>query len=71
MLELDSARMTGVSYDSKEQALTANEAAKISGLSPDAYNRASQQIASQGRFSWQQRNKWWLRFAADTKIALR
>src|SRR5262245_2672734 len=57
MLELDSERLTGVAYDSKEQALTANEAAKISGLSPDAYNRASQQIAAQGRFSWQSRNK--------------
>jgi len=55
MLELDSARLTGVPYDSKEQALTANEAAKISGLSPDAYNRASQEIGTQGRFSWQQK----------------
>jgi len=55
MLELDSQRVTGVPYDSKDQMLTADEAAKISGLSPQAYNRASQQIAAQGRFSWQQK----------------
>jgi len=55
MLELDSERVTGVAYDSKAQALTATEAAKISGLSPQQYNHAAQQIGNQGRFSWQQK----------------
>ena len=55
MLELDSARVTGVAYDPNTQALTANEAAKISGLSPQQYNHAAQKIGNQGRYSWQQR----------------
>ena len=55
MLELDSQRVTGVAYDSKDQALTADEAAKISGLSPQEYNRAAQVIGGQGRYSWQQK----------------
>jgi hypothetical protein len=41
----------GAPYDPNSQLLTANEAAKISGLSPDAYNRASQTLAAQGRFT--------------------
>jgi hypothetical protein len=55
MLELDSARVTGVPYDSKDQMLTADEAAKISGLSPEEYNHAAQVIGRQGRYSWQQK----------------
>jgi hypothetical protein len=55
MLELDSERCTGVPYNSGDQALTANQAAKISGLAPDEYNRASREMAAQGRFSWQQK----------------
>src|SRR5262249_47706203 len=55
MMELDSARVTGVPYDPNTQALAADEAAKISGLSPQEYNRAAQQIGNQGRFSWQQK----------------
>jgi hypothetical protein len=55
MLELDSARVTGVAYDSKDQMLTADEAAKISGLSPQEYNHAAQVIGRQGRYSWQQK----------------
>jgi len=55
MLELDSARVTGVNYDPNTQALTADEAARISGLSPKAYNNAVQNIAAQGRFSWQRK----------------
>jgi hypothetical protein len=64
MLELDSARVTGVSYDPKSESLTADEAAKISlGNSKyhrkrdaaETYNRASQQLFNQGRFSFQQK----------------
>lgn len=57
MLELDSARVTSVPYDSKEQMLTADEAAKISGLTPQQYNNAVNKIGAQGRFSWQQNNR--------------
>jgi hypothetical protein len=35
--------------------LTADEAAKISGLSPQEYNHAAQVIGRQGRYSWQQK----------------
>jgi hypothetical protein len=45
----------GVRYDPSEKALTANEVAKMSGQSADEYNRASQQLARDGRFSWQQK----------------
>ena len=64
MLELDSARVTGVSYDPKSESLTADEAARISlGNSKysrkrdaaETYNRASQQLFNQGRFSFQQK----------------
>jgi hypothetical protein len=47
----------GLHYDPEEEGLTANEAAKISGVSANTYNRASQQLASQRRFSFQQGNK--------------
>jgi hypothetical protein len=52
MLELDSARVTGVPYDSNTQALTADEAAKISGLDAKTYNSyaaAYQKAKAQGR----------------------
>jgi hypothetical protein len=55
MLELYSAPTTGVPYNSGDQALTANEAAKISGLTAEQYNHASRTMAAQGRFSWQQK----------------
>jgi len=45
----------GLHYDPEEKLLTANQAAKISGLSPQQYNHAAQQIGSQGRYSWQQK----------------
>ena len=55
MLELDSARVTGVPYDSKEQKLTERGAARMSGLSDQEYANAKRAIAAQGRFSWQQK----------------
>jgi len=45
----------GLHYDPSEKLLTANQAAKISGLSPKAYNEAAQEIGRQGRYSWQQK----------------
>jgi hypothetical protein len=41
----------GMPYDRGDQALTPNQAARISGLSPEAYNRSVQEIARQGRFT--------------------
>jgi hypothetical protein len=45
----------GCPYDPSTEILTADEAAKISGLSPKQYNNASRHMAAQGRFSWQGR----------------
>ncbi len=45
----------GVKYDPNEKALTATEAAKVSKISANDYNRASQQLAAQGRFSFQEK----------------
>jgi hypothetical protein len=45
----------GCPYDPNSEILTADEAAKISGLSPKQYNNASRHMAAQGRFSWQNR----------------
>jgi hypothetical protein len=42
-------------YDPNSEMLTPDEAAKISGLSPKAYNSASRRMAADGRFSWQNR----------------
>jgi len=53
LLELHGSQFYGVRYDKNEKALTPNSAAKMSGLSPEAYNRASREISNQGRFSWQ------------------
>src|SRR5262245_28076784 len=39
----------GCPYDRGDEALTATEAAKISGLSPKSYNYAYQQLKAQGR----------------------
>jgi hypothetical protein len=58
MLETHGPDYCGVTFDPKtDAALTATEAAKISGLSPQAYNRASQQLSAQKRFSWQKNGK--------------
>jgi len=45
----------GLRYDPDEKLLTANEAAKISGLPVKTYNQAAQEIGRQGRYSWQQK----------------
>jgi hypothetical protein len=39
----------GVDYDRSEESLTPTEAAKISGLSPQAYNRNAQRLAAENR----------------------
>src|SRR5260370_39054965 len=39
----------GVDFDRSEENLTATEAAKISGLSPQAYNRNAQRLAAENR----------------------
>jgi hypothetical protein len=50
-MELYGASHAGTPYDRSEQALTPNQAAKISGLNPDQYNNASRTLAGQGRFT--------------------
>src|SRR5262245_47584164 len=49
------AKDLGLHYDPSEKLLTANQAARASGLSPQDYNTAVKQIAAQGRFSYQQK----------------
>jgi len=49
LLELHGEKFLGVKYDRNEEALTPDEAAKISGLSPQQYNQALRTVASQGR----------------------
>ena len=51
------AKDLGLHYDPSEKLLTANQAAKISGLSPKAYNEAAQEIGRQGRYSWQEKGR--------------
>lgn len=48
-LEIGGPIFGGPRYDPSEQMLTANEAAEISGLTPDQYNRAARQLWKQGR----------------------
>jgi hypothetical protein len=55
-LELYSEGVSGERYTPND-TLTAEEAAKISGVSPDQYNRASAALNNQGRFSWQAKNR--------------
>jgi hypothetical protein len=45
----------GLHYDPEEEALTAGEAAKASGVSAQTYNNASRELARDGRFSFQQK----------------
>jgi len=45
----------GLHYDPEEKLLTANQAARISGLSPQRYNSAAREIGNQGRYSWQRK----------------
>jgi hypothetical protein len=53
LLEMEGPSRFGVRYDPKEKSLTANQVAKATGLSAQEYNRASKEIAAQGRFSFQ------------------
>jgi hypothetical protein len=55
-LELYSEGVSGERYTPND-TLTAEEAAKISGISPQQYNRSAQVLNQQGRFSWQQKNR--------------
>jgi len=55
-LQLYSEQDTGIPYE-PNATLTADEAAKISELSPKAYNEAAKEIGRQGRFSWQQKSR--------------
>ena len=54
-LQMHGPTFFGVKYDPNEKALTATEAAKVSKISANDYNRASQQLAAQGRFSFQEK----------------
>jgi hypothetical protein len=56
-LEVHGPDFYGVRYDPSEKALTANEVANFSGQSPEDYNRASRQLAADGRFTSQQGRK--------------
>ena len=49
LLELHGEQFLGVRYDRDEEALTANEACKISGLHPNQYNYAVRAMHAQGR----------------------
>jgi hypothetical protein len=49
LLELYSQDATGVKYDPGEKALTPDDAAKISCLSPRSYNRSVQTLMNAGR----------------------
>jgi hypothetical protein len=53
-LELYSEGTSGERFTSND-TLTATEAAKISGVSPQQYNKSAQAMQQQGRFSWQNR----------------
>ena len=49
LLEMHGEQFLGVRYDPNEQSLTATEAAKISGLSPQAYNNSVHSLHRAGR----------------------
>jgi hypothetical protein len=51
VLETYSGEATGVPYSAKEQLPDLNQAAEISGLSPQDYQRARQALKAQGRVS--------------------
>src|SRR5262245_29032450 len=53
LLETHGSQLYGVRYDRSEKTLTPNQAARMSGLTADQYNRASREIGAQERFSWQ------------------
>jgi hypothetical protein len=49
LLELYGESMAGTKFDPSEKALTPDESAKISGLSPRHFNQCTQQLINQGR----------------------
>ena len=49
LMEMHGEQLFGVRYDRSEQSLTPNQAAKISGLSPQRYNHAVRTMHAQGR----------------------
>ena len=53
-LELYSGDVSGVAYE-PNATLTADEAARISGISGQAYKKSAQVLQQQGRFSFQQK----------------
>ena len=53
-LELYSEGTSGERYTA-DDTLTADEAAKISGVSPQQYNQSARVLQQQGRYSWQNR----------------
>ena len=48
LMEMHGEQFLGVKYDRNEESLTPNEAAKISGLSPEQYNNSLRQVAAAG-----------------------
>jgi hypothetical protein len=57
LLEMYGKDYLNVRYDRNEEGLTATEAARISGLSPERYNQYAKATHAAGRFSYQQKNK--------------
>lgn len=56
LIEMYGPDYLGVRFDPESDiALTPNEAAKISGLSPERYNQYVRAAQAAGRFSWQQK----------------
>jgi hypothetical protein len=55
LLETHGQAFHNVRFDPNEQTITATEAAKISGVSPQTYNNASRELARDGRFGFQQK----------------
>jgi len=53
--QITGGQCANVRFDPQEQSLTATEAAKISGLSPERYNQYARALYAQGRFSYQQK----------------
>src|SRR5262245_65417888 len=50
LLEIHRQQFYGVKFDKNEQPLTANEVAKMSGQTPENYNRASQRMGNDHAF---------------------
>lgn len=45
----------GLHYDPNEKLLTADQAAKMSGITGEQYNRAAKAAGAEGMFSWQRK----------------